>query len=151
MFLQILMLTRQNVSTEANASVFPCFRMCAVITISSPILAGDMYVMFMSTLTPGAPLSVHIRAMVEMLSTKVAVKPPWSVPSLLVCCSSTFISQISFSGAAETSVTFSKTLSKPGTLNITFITSRRFWVMLLIVDAKQESGLCENELWKRRL
>lgn len=30
-------------STEVNASVFPCFRICAVISISSPILAGDMY------------------------------------------------------------------------------------------------------------
>lgn len=29
-------------STEANASVFPCFRMCAVITTTSPSLAGDI-------------------------------------------------------------------------------------------------------------
>lgn len=29
-------------STEVNASVFPCFRMCAVITTTSPSLAGDI-------------------------------------------------------------------------------------------------------------
>lgn len=61
--------------------------------------------MFISTLTPGAPLSVHSRAIVDMLSTNVAVKPPWRVPSVLVCSSSTFISQITFPGAAETRVT----------------------------------------------
>lgn len=65
----------------------------------------DTYVMFMSTLTPGAPLSVHSRAYVDTTSTKVAVMPPWRVPILLVCCSSTFTSQITFPGTAETTVT----------------------------------------------
>lgn len=64
--------------------------------------------MFMSTLTPGTPLSVNSRAIVDMLSIKVAVKPPWRVPCLLACSSSTFISQITFSGAAETRVTYMK-------------------------------------------
>ena len=65
----------------------------------------DTYVMFISTLIPTVPLSVHSRATDDMTSTKVAVMPPWRVPILLVCCSSTFISQITFPGAAETTVT----------------------------------------------
>lgn len=47
--------------------------------------------------------------------------------------------------------TFSKTVSKPGTLNKTFMISRRFWVKLLIVEATQDSGLWRTEVWKRRL
>ena len=56
-------------------------------------------------LLPDIPLSVHSRASDDMTSTKVAVMPPWRVPIVLACCSSTFISQTSFPGAAETRVT----------------------------------------------
>lgn len=64
----------------------------------------DTYVMFISTLTPGAPLSVDTRANVDTLSTKVAIMPPCRVPYLLAWSSSTLISQISFPGVAETRV-----------------------------------------------
>lgn len=75
-------------------------------------LSVDTYVMFISMLTPGIPASVQSRAIVDMLSTSVAVKPPWRVPILLVCSSSIFISQTTFPGAAETSVTYGRTQNK---------------------------------------
>lgn len=59
--------------------------------------------MFMSTLTPGAALSVCSNAAVDTTSTSVAVKPPCNVPPLFVCSSSTFNSHTTFPGVAERS------------------------------------------------
>lgn len=64
--------------------------------------------MFMSTLTPGAPLSLYMMAVVEIISTSVAVRPPWRVPPLLVCSSSTFISHTTFPGDADSISTWSQ-------------------------------------------
>lgn len=66
------------------------------------------HVMFMSTLTPGAPLSLYMMAVVEIISTSVAVSPPWRVPPLLVCSSSTFISHTTFPGDADSISTWSQ-------------------------------------------
>ena len=57
--------------------------------------------MFMSTLTPAAPLSLYMIAIVETTSTRVAVHPPWSVPPQLVCSSSTRISHTTLPGLAD--------------------------------------------------
>lgn len=65
-----------------------------------PYLFGT-YVMFMSTLTPGNALSLYMIATVEMTSTRVAVKPPCSVPPRLVCSSSTRISHTTLPGVAD--------------------------------------------------
>lgn len=62
--------------------------------------------MFISTLTPGAPLSLFMIARVEMTSTRVAVNPPWSVPPLLVCSSSTRISHTTLPGLVDKTSTW---------------------------------------------
>ena len=49
------------------------------------------YVMFMSTLTPGAARGPVINASVDTQSTSVAVIPPCKPPVLLVSSSPTFI------------------------------------------------------------
>lgn len=64
--------------------------------------------MFISTLTPGAPLSLYMIATVEMTSTRVAVKPPCSVPPRLVCSSSTRISHTTLPGLADRTSTWKK-------------------------------------------
>lgn len=61
----------------------------------------EPHVIFMSTLTPGAPLSLYMIAKVEMTSTSVAVIPPCSVPPRLVCSSSTRISHTTLPGLAD--------------------------------------------------
>lgn len=62
--------------------------------------------MFMSTLTPGNALSLYMIATVEMTSTRVAVKPPCSVPPRLVCSSSTRISHTTLPGMADRTSTW---------------------------------------------
>lgn len=57
--------------------------------------------MFMSTLTPGG-LSAAIIASVEMLSTRVAVKPPWRLPALFTWPSSTVNSHVTLPDDADT-------------------------------------------------
>lgn len=64
------------------------------------VIIQGTHVMFISTLTPGAPLSVFMIAMVEITSTRVAVRPPCSVPPRLVCSSSTRISHTTLPGLA---------------------------------------------------
>lgn len=64
--------------------------------------------MFISTLTPGAPLSVFKIAIVEITSTRVAVNPPCSVPPRLVCSSSTRISHTTLPGAEDNTSTWGK-------------------------------------------
>lgn len=65
--------------------------------------------MFISTLTPGAPLSLFMIAMVEITSTRVAVNPPCSVPPRLVCSSSTRISHTTLPGVAAKTSTWGNT------------------------------------------
>jgi hypothetical protein len=66
------------------------------------------YVIFMSTLTPGDPRSLYMMAVVEMISTNVAVSPPWRVPPRLVCSSSTFISHTTLPGLADKTLTYGR-------------------------------------------
>lgn len=66
--------------------------------------------MFISTLTPGAPRSLYMIAMVEITSTRVAVSPPCSVPPRLVCSSSTRIAHTTFPGVADNKSTCRKNI-----------------------------------------
>jgi hypothetical protein len=59
-------------------------------------LGCPTYVMFMSTLTPGAALGPLIKASVDTQSTSVAVIPPCRLPIRFVSSSPTFISHTSF-------------------------------------------------------